>query len=206
MRRPPCSMARRQPGPTRRSRSPKEGLPRRPRSRRGRRHPGLLRPRQPRPGLLKSRWRTPGLPGPPRPRWWRRARWSRRPRMRRWRRSKPRYRPRSKTYRHRRRALRRFRQPPPPILPGGRRWRTPRRPATQSSQPRLLPRGAQPLSGFDPSPAGGTAHGFYGGAGTTLRGSLCSPLRTWLRGELGLLRAISPASGAVAADSAERRG
>ena len=58
----------------------------------------------------------------------------------------------------------------------------PRRPAPWSSQLRPLARGARPSSGYNLSPAGGIAHVSCGGAGTTLRGSLCSPLRTWLRG------------------------
>ena len=91
--------------------------------------------------------------------------------------------PRSKTRRRRRRVpgKRRSIRSPPTILPGGRRWRMPRRPAPQSSQSRLLPRGARPSSGYNPSPTSGIAHVSCGGAGMTLRGSLCSPLRTWIR-------------------------
>ena len=82
----------------------------------------------------------------------------------------------------------------------------PRRPAPRSSQLQLLAREARPSCGYNPSPMGGITHVYCGGAGTTLRGSLCSPLRMQPRGALGLLRAIPPAGGVVAMDSAVRRG
>ncbi|XP_066361089.1 basal body protein 10-like [Miscanthus floridulus] len=68
------------------------------------------------------------------------ARRSRRPRKQERRRCKPWYHPRSKARHHRRRAPGKWRsiRSPPTILPGGRGWRTPRQPASRSSQLRPL--------------------------------------------------------------------
>ena len=82
----------------------------------------------------------------------------------------------------------------------------PRRPIPRSSQLRLMAREARPSCRYDLSPVGGITRVSCGRAGTTLRGSLYSPLRTWPRGALGLLRAISLAGGVVAADSVVRHG
>ena len=65
----------------------------------------------------------------------------------------------------------------------------------------LLDEGSSALMRVRPKP-----RGYCGRAGTTLWGSLCSPLRTRPRGALGLLRAISPAGRAVAAYSVICRG